>query len=106
MEEDVSTAALNTTTEDHGTIAAVTFGTALYHIAESEEVSSLVTDLPEVCRGDMRMREVSEQRFIGAAIVNLRSFVLFIYIFYAVILDKYQEQPHSLDSSLGRAVYL
>lgn len=42
--------------------STVTRGTVLDHCAESEELVSLVSALPQVC-GELRDREASEERF-------------------------------------------
>ncbi len=46
---------------------ALTFGTALDHFAESEELRSLIDTLPHICQ-DFTALETSHERFTGVQI--------------------------------------
>ncbi len=92
----------------------VTCGTPLDHFAESKELSSIVSTLPNVC-GELRPSENTIEKFTGTLLQLRYTFCISTpcgYIvpfmsdcnFFAEILDKYQEQPHLLDPYLGKSV--
>ena len=84
----------------------MSFGTALDHFAESEELRSLVDTLPHICSNIIAL-EASQERVTGVAInLCMHTLGYMSQSFPAAILDKYQEQPHLLDPYLGESIPL
>ena len=85
---------------------AVCFGTAYDHFAESAELCGLIDALPHTCSEQVAM-EASQERVTGSllccscALTSHQCHVPPPHPPHAVILNKYQEQPHLLDPHLG-----
>lgn len=74
----------------------------LEHFSESVEVTNLLDALPAAACTDIIAQESLCEKFTGAMCLSVCRIVCPRIFVFAVILDRYQEQPHLLDPHLRK----